>query len=235
VVGTGYVAGRAVAAGTLGKMHASKMVRVMQTAAHASMPIVAFNDSGGARIQEGVDALSGYGQVFYMNVLLSGVVPQIAVICGPCAGGAAYSPALMDFVIMTKAHVRMFITGPEVIKAVTGRTVTMDEVGGASMHARVSGNVHFLADDDRHAVQRLLGFLPANNSEDPPHRLNADIDEAPDEAMTALIPEKSSTPLDARPVIARLVDGGDFPRGARLDLPRTSSLVLRASTAWWSV
>ena len=201
VVGTGYVAGRAVAAfsqdftvaaGTLGKMHASKIVRAMQTAAHTGMPIVAFNDSGGARIQEGVDALSGYGQVFYMNVLLSGVVPQIAVICGPCAGGAAYSPALMDFIIMTKAHARMFITGPEVIKAVTGRTVTMDEVGGASMHATVSGNVHFLADDDRHAVQlvqRLLGFLPANNSEDPPHRLNADIDEAPDEAMTALIPD----------------------------------------------
>ena len=222
VVGTGYVAGRAVAAfsqeftvaaGTLGKMHASKIVRVMQTAAHTGMPVVAFNDSGGARIQEGVDALSGYGQVFYMNVLLSGVVPQISVICGPCAGGAAYSPALMDFIIMTKAHARMFITGPEVIKAVTGRTVTMDEVGGASMHATVSGNVHFLADDDRHAVQlvqRLLGFLPTNNSEDPPHRLNADIDETPDEAVTALIPSDSSTPLDARAVIARLVDGGDF-------------------------
>jgi acetyl-CoA carboxylase carboxyltransferase component len=189
------------------------MVRVMQTAAHTGMPIVAFNDSGGARIQEGVDVLSGYGQVFYMNVLLSGVVPQIAVICGPCAGGAAYSPALMDFIIMTKAHARMFITGPEVIKAVTGRTVTMDEVGGASMHATVSGNVHFLADDDRHAVQlvqRLLGFLPANNSEEPPHRPSADIDAAADEAMTALIPAESSTPLDARPVIARLVDGGDF-------------------------
>ena len=122
IAGTGYVGGRpvaafsqdfTVAAGTLGKMHATKIVRAMQTAAHTGMPVVAFNNSGGARIQEAVDALSGYGQVFYQNVLLSGVIPQIAVICGPCAGGAAYSPALMDFVIMTKSHAEMFITGPE--------------------------------------------------------------------------------------------------------------------------
>ncbi len=185
----------------------------MQTAAHSGMPVVAFNDSGGARIQEAVDALSGYGQVFYQNVLLSGVVPQIAVVCGPCAGGAAYSPALMDFIIMTKSNADLFITGPEVIKAVTGKTVTMDEVGGAVMHASVSGNVHFLADDDRHAVQlvqRLLSFLPANNAEEPPHRLKPDIDESPDEGMTELIPEDNSSPLDTRTVIARLVDGGDF-------------------------
>src|ERR1700722_532607 len=222
VVGTGYVGGRAVAAfsqdftvaaGTLGKMHATKIVRAMQTAAHTGMPVVAFNDSGGARIQEAVDALSGYGQVFYQNVLLSGVIPQIAVICGPCAGGAAYSPALMDFVIMTKSHAEMFITGPEVIKAVTGKTVTMDEVGSASMHATVSGNVHFLAEDDYHAVQlvqRLLSFLPKNNAEEPPHKLTATIDETPDETITALIPEDSSRPMDTRIVITRLVDDGDF-------------------------
>jgi acetyl-CoA carboxylase carboxyltransferase component len=222
VVGTGYVNGRpvaafsqdfTVAAGTLGKMHAEKIVRAMQTAARTGMPIVGFNDSGGARIQEAVDALSGYGNVFYQNVLLSGVVPQIAVICGPCAGGAAYSPALMDFVIMTRSNARMFITGPEVIKAVTGKTVTMDEVGGAVMHASVSGNVHFLADDDAHAVhlvQRLLSFLPPNNAEQPPHRPTADIGEDPDEAMTALLPEDSSRPLDVHKVIARLVDDGDF-------------------------
>ena len=146
-------------------------------------------------------------------MLLSGVVPQIAVICGPCAGGAAYSPALMDFIIMTKSHADLFITGPEVIKAVTGKVVTMDEVGSAAMHASVSGNVHFVADDDRHAiqlVQRLLSFLPMNNAEDPPHRPNADIDEKPDEAMTALIPEDSSHPMDTHTVIARLVDDGDF-------------------------
>ncbi|MGD0430902.1 MAG: acyl-CoA carboxylase subunit beta [Acetobacteraceae bacterium] len=222
IVGTGYVGRTAVtafsqdfsvAAGTLGKMHAGKMVRAMQNAAHTGTPIVAFNDSGGARIQEAVDALSGYGQVFYQNVLLSGVVPQIAVICGPCAGGAAYSPALMDFIIMTKTNARMFITGPEVIKAVTGKTVTMDEVGGAEMHASVSGNVHFLAANDAeavHLVQRLLSFLPATNSEDPPHLLTADIDETADEQMTELIPEDSSRPLDAHLVIARLVDRGDF-------------------------
>ena len=140
VVGTAYIDGRAVAAcsqdftvaaGTLGKRHAQKMVQAMQAAARSGVPIVAFNDSGGARIQEGVDALSGYGSVFYQNVQLSGVVPQIAVVCGPCAGGAAYSPGLMDFIIMTKAHAEIFITGPAVIKAVTGRTVTMEEVGGA--------------------------------------------------------------------------------------------------------
>jgi acetyl-CoA carboxylase carboxyltransferase component len=222
IVGTGYVGRVAVtafsqdftvAAGTLGKMHAGKIVRAMQNAAHTGTPIVAFNDSGGARIQEAVDALSGYGQVFYLNVLLSGVVPQIAVICGPCAGGAAYSPALMDFVIMTKTNARMFITGPEVIKAVTGKTVAMDDVGGAEMHASVSGNVHFLAEDDRHAVQlvqRLLSFLPPNNAEEPPHRLSAGIDETPDEGLIALIPDDSSRPLDARKVIARLVDQGDF-------------------------
>ena len=136
----------------------------MQTAAHTGMPMVGFNDSGGARIQEAVDALSGYGQVFYQNVLLSGVVPQIAVICGPCAGGAAYSPALMDFIIMTKSHADLFITGPEVIKAVTGKTVTMDEVGGAAMHATVSGNVHFVADDDRsrHPTRAASAELPAD-------------------------------------------------------------------------
>jgi acetyl-CoA carboxylase carboxyltransferase component len=222
VVGTGYVNGRAVAAfsqdftvaaGTLGKMHASKIVRAMQTAGHTGMPVIAFNDSGGARIQEAVDALSGYGQVFYQNVLLSGVVPQIAVVCGPCAGGAAYSPALMDFIIMTKSHADLFITGPEVIKAVTGKTVTMDEVGGAAMHATVSGNVHFLADDDRHAiqlVQRLLSFLPANNAEEPPHHPKPEIDETPDQGMIELIPEDNSAPLDTRTVIARLVDDGDF-------------------------
>ena len=139
---------------------------LMDSAAKLGIPLVAFKDSGGARIQEGVDSLSGYGQVFYRNVLLSGVVPQIAVICGPCAGGAAYSPALMDFIIMTKTNAHMFITGPEVIKAVTGKTVTMDDVGSAAMHASVSGNVHFIADNDAHAVhlvQRLLCYLPANN------------------------------------------------------------------------
>ncbi len=202
-----------VAAGTLGKMHACKIVETMQLALKLGIPFVAFKDSGGARIQEGVDALSGYGAVFYCNVLLSGVVPQIAVIAGPCAGGAAYSPALMDFVIMTKTHAHMFITGPEVIKAVTGRDTTMDEVGSAAVHATVSGNVHFVADDDRHAialVHKLLSFLPPNNTEDPPHRPNPDLVLSRDEAINALIPERSNEPMDVRPIIHHLLDHGDF-------------------------
>ena len=142
-----------VVGGSLGKMHAKKIVTLMQQAAKLGSPVVAFKDSAGARIQEGVDALSGYGDVFYLNVLLSGVVPQIAVVCGPCAGGAAYSPALMDFIVMTRKNAYMFITGPEVIKAVTGKAVTMDEVGSADMHASVSGNVHFLAEDDADAIR----------------------------------------------------------------------------------
>ncbi|NLH82979.1 MAG: acyl-CoA carboxylase subunit beta [Phyllobacteriaceae bacterium] len=222
VVGTGYVGGRlvsafaqdfTVAAGTLGKRHAEKIVAGLEAAVKLGAPVVAFKDSGGARIQEGVDALSGYGKVFYQNVLLSGVVPQIAVICGPCAGGAAYSPALMDFVIMTRSNAAMFITGPEVIKAVTGRTVTMDEVGGADMHASVSGNVHFLAEDDADAiriVQRLLSYLPANNTEDPPHRPSSVVDMSEDAGMRAIIPDDPTKAMDMRSVVERLVDGGEF-------------------------
>jgi acetyl-CoA carboxylase carboxyltransferase component len=221
ITGTGYVDGQlvaafsqdfTVAAGTLGKMHANKIVDLMSFAAKAGIPLVAFKDSGGARIQESVDALSGYGHVFYHNVLLSGVVPQIAVIAGPCAGGASYSPALMDFIIMTR-NAHMFITGPEVIKAVTGRSTTMAEVGGLDMHASVSGNVHFVAEDDLHAIQivhRLLSFLPANNTADPAHHLHADIVLGRDEAMNELIPNDASEPMDVRTIIDRLVDLGDF-------------------------
>jgi len=222
VTGTGYVNGQMVAAfsqdftvsaGTLGKMHADKIVELMDFAIKSGVPLVAFKDSGGARIQEGVDALSGYGNVFYRNVLMSGVVPQIAVICGPCAGGAAYSPALMDFIVMTRHNAQMFITGPEVIKAVTGRSTTMDEVGGAEMHATVSGNVHFLAEDEQHAiqiVQQLLSYIPSNNTEDPPHDLRSDIVFARDEVMNALIPEDASEPMNVRKIITQLVDGGEF-------------------------
>ncbi len=222
VVGTGYVDGRlvaacaqdfTVAAGTLGKRHAEKIVAMMDSAVKFGAPVVAFKDSGGARIQEGVDALSGYGEVFYRNVLLSGVVPQIAVICGPCAGGAAYSPALMDFVVMTRKNAYMFITGPEVIKAVTGRAVTMEEVGGADMHAAVSGNVHFLAEDDADAialVRRLLSFLPANNTEDPPHRPAPEMETDEDAGLRDLVPDDPARPIDMRAAIGRLVDPGEF-------------------------
>jgi len=222
IVGTGFVDGRPVAAfsqdftvmgGTLGKMHAKKIVQSMQMALKTGTPVVAFKDSAGARIQEAVDALSGYGEVFYNNVLLSGVVPQIAIIAGPCAGGASYSPALMDYIIMTKHNAYMFITGPEVIKAVTGRTTSLDEVGSAEMHATVSGNVHFVAEDDRHAIQiakALLSYLPSNNTEDPPHRPYPDLDLSPDEGINELIPETSSEPMDVKQIIHRLVARGQF-------------------------
>lgn len=218
VTGTGYVDGElvaafaqdfTVAAGTLGKMHAEKIVDLMKYATQVGIPLVAFQDSGGARIQEAVDALSGYGDVFYHNVLMSGVVPQIAVICGPCAGGAAYSPALMDFVIMTESNAQMFITGPEVIKAVTGRSTSMSEIGSAAMHSSVSGNAHFVAKHDEDAlriVRELLSFLPSNNAQDPPHELRPDIGLAHDETMNTLVPDDPTAPMNVRAVIGRLVD-----------------------------
>jgi acetyl-CoA carboxylase carboxyltransferase component len=245
ITGSGYVGSKQVAAfcqdfsvlaGTLGKMQARKMARIMRYAIKTGVPVVAFKDSGGARIQEGVDALSGYGDVFYANVLLSGVVPQIAVILGPCAGGAAYSPALMDFVIMTRKNAHMFLTGPEVIKAVTGRSTTMDEIGGAEMHASVSGNAHFLAEDDQHAiaiVKNLLGYLPSNNTEDPPHNLATPIECEPDPGMDELVPETPSEPLDMMAVIRRLVDDGEilevhcsFARNAIVGFARISGVVV---------
>jgi acetyl-CoA carboxylase carboxyltransferase component len=222
ITGTGYVDGELVAAysqdftvgaGTLGKAHAQKIVRLMRYALKVGAPVVSMQDSGGARIQEAVDALSGYGQVFYNNVLASGVVPQIALVLGPCAGGASYSPALTDFIVMTRHNAHMFITGPEVIKAVSGRTTTMDEVGSAEMHATVSGNVHFIAEDDRHAVriaQQLLSFLPSNNTEEAPHRLSDNLVLDHDEALNALVPADPSEPMDVRSIIAHLVDGGEL-------------------------
>jgi methylmalonyl-CoA carboxyltransferase large subunit len=142
----------------------------MQQSLKTGSPFVFINDSGGARVQEGIDSLSGYGKVFYTNVMLSGAVPQISLICGPCAGGAAYSPALTDFIIQTR-QAQMFITGPGVIKSVTGEDVTADQLGGAETHMAKSGVIHFIANDDRHAMQlchKLLSFLPSNNLEDPP-------------------------------------------------------------------
>ncbi len=222
IVGTGYVNDIPVAAfsqdftvgaGTLGKMHARKMVKAMRYATRMGIPLVAFKDSGGARIQEGVDALSGYGDVFYQNVLMSGVVPQIAVILGPCAGGASYSPALMDFIIMARHSSQMFITGPDVIRAVTGRSTTMDEVGSATMHASVSGNAHFVVDNDEEAidlVRRLLSYLPSNNTEDPPHRPSDDLVMTEDEDINELIPSDSADPMDVYKIIEKLVDQGEF-------------------------
>ena len=222
VTGVGYVDGRPVAVfsqdftvggGALGRIHSKKICDLMDYAMKAGIPLVGINDSGGARIQEGDDSLSGYGQVFFRNVLASGVMPQISIIAGPCAGGAAYSPALTDFIIMTRKNANMFICGPEVIKAATGQAVTMDEVGGAMVHASVSGNVHFIAEDDAEALalaRRLLSFMPANNVMDPPHRPTSALDLTPDPAVNDLVPADARSPIDIQKVIARLVDDGDF-------------------------
>ncbi|MCW5698327.1 MAG: acyl-CoA carboxylase subunit beta [Rhodospirillales bacterium] len=222
VSGTGYVDGRQVTAfsqdftvlgGSLGNMHARRMVQGMDYALKNGTPLVGIADSGGARIQEGVDALSGYGEVFYRNVILSGVVPQISIIAGPCAGGAAYSPALTDYIIMTKSNAQLFITGPQVIKAVTGREVSMEEVGGAIMHATVSGNVHFVAEDDRHALditKQLLSYLPSNNSDDPPHRPTPAVSMGEDTGMDKLVESDPSAPMNMRAILLRLVDNNEF-------------------------
>ena len=222
VTGTGLVDGRLVAAfsqdftvsgGSLGRIHAKKICDLMDYAMKVGCPILGFNDSGGARIQEGDDSLSGYGLVFFRNVLASGVLPQIAIVAGPCAGGAAYSPALMDFIIMVKGTSNMFICGPEVIQAVTGQKCTMDEIGSPMANASVSGNIHFVADNDAHAVQiarQILSFVPANNLHDPPHHPTPQVDLNPDPEMNNLVPEVAKDPLDVTQVIRRLVDKGDF-------------------------
>jgi propionyl-CoA carboxylase beta chain len=222
ITGVGLMEGRPVAAfsqdflvagGSLGRVHAQKICDLMDYAQRAGVPIVAFNDSGGARIQEGVLSLAGYGQVFFRNVLLSGVVPQIAVIAGPCAGGAAYSPALMDFIIMRKTGASMFICGPEVIKAATGQVTTIEEIGSAAAHATVSGNVHFVANDDAHAIEivdKLLSYLPSNNLADPPHQPTPELDLSDVPAFEEIIPSDPKKPFDVLQVIAALVDEGDF-------------------------
>lgn len=222
VTGVGYIDGRPVAAfshdflvggGALGRIHSKKVCDLMDYAMQAGMPVIGINDSGGARIQEGDDALSGYGQIFFRNVLLSGVVPQISIIAGPCAGGAAYSPALTDFIIMTKKNAQMFICGPDVIKAATGQTTTMDEIGSAAAHATISGNIHFVANDDKHAFEiarKLLSFLPPNNIMDPPHRPTPSVSLELDPRMNDLVPTDSKAPMDVLKVIELLVDDADF-------------------------
>ena len=222
ITGVGQVNGRPVAAysqdftvngGSLGRMHAKKICDLLDYAKTNGVPVVGINDSGGARIQEGDEALSGYGSIFFRNTMLSGVVPQISVIAGPCAGGAAYSPALTDFIIMAKNGAHMFICGPEVIKAATGEVATMDEVGGALTNASVSGNVHFVADSGVEALQivkKLHSFLPSNNIQDPPHDLSVPLDPAPDPAMNDIMPEDPKNAFDVKKVITRLVDGADF-------------------------
>ncbi|MBT9584126.1 acyl-CoA carboxylase subunit beta [bacterium] len=200
-----------VAGGSAGEVHCGKIADIMQQSLKTGSPFVFINDSGGARVQEGIDSLSGYGRVFYGNVQLSGSVPQISLICGPCAGGAAYSPALTDFIIQTR-QAQMFITGPDVIRQVTHETVTADALGGPDAHMRSSGVVHFVAQDDREAVlicQKLLSFLPSNNMEDPP-LLPTDGNVEPDQSLRTVLPEDAKQGYDVREVITRVVDEGDF-------------------------
>ena len=199
-----------VGGGSAGEMHSDKVVEMMRLSQKTGSPFIFMNDSGGARVQEGIDSLAGYARVFYSNVLLSGVVPQIAMICGPCAGGAVYSPALTDFVIQTR-QARMFITGPLVIKQVTGEDVSSEELGGAQAQMS-SGVVHLIAENDEDAVQlcqRLLSFLPSNNLEDPPRQaFNLPMESDPE--MNGIVPIDNKAAYDVRSVIKRVLDYQDF-------------------------
>ena len=199
--------------GSLGEMHASKIVKAMKIALSIGAPVIFLNDSGGARIQEGVDSLKGYGDVFYMNVHSSGVIPQIAAITGPCAGGAVYSPALMDFIIMVKNTSFMFITGPRVVKAAVGEEVDEFSLGGAEVHASKSGVAHFIANDDKEAIsiiKKLLSYLPSNNMEAPPRINVGDDPYRTDEKLDSVVPEDPLKPYNMYEVINSVVDKGTF-------------------------
>ncbi|QDV65239.1 Methylmalonyl-CoA carboxyltransferase 12S subunit [Crateriforma conspicua] len=200
-----------VLGGSAGEVHSLKVADAMKRSLKTGSPFVFLNDSGGARVQEGIDSLSGYGQVFRSNVLLSGAVPQISLICGPCAGGAAYSPALTDFVIQTR-KAQMFITGPQVIKQVTGEEITAEQLGGADSHMIHSGVVHFVARDDAdalHICRRLLSFLPSNNLEDAPI-VPCDDNLEPNPELNNIVPVDHKAGYDIRAVIAEVVDRKDF-------------------------
>jgi len=221
ITGIGTIDGRQVAVfaqdftvqgGSLGEMHAKKIMFLQDMAMNLGIPIVGINDSGGARIQEGVDSLFGYGGIFYRNTLSSGVIPQITVIAGPCAGGAVYSPAITDFVIMVDKIARMFITGPNVIKAVTGEEVTQEELGGAMAHNKISGVAHFMAQNDKAALQlvrRLLSYLPQNNMEEPPE-IAGDYELSVSNDINDLVPVDPKKAYDVRDVIKRVVDENSF-------------------------
>jgi propionyl-CoA carboxylase beta chain len=199
--------------GSLSETHAQKVCKVMDLAMKVGAPIVGLNDSGGARIQEGVVSLAGYADIFLRNTLASGVVPQISAIMGPCAGGAVYSPAITDFNIMVEKTSYMFITGPDVIRSVTHEEVTKEELGGATAHASVSGVAHFTAPDDRAAlglIRDLLGYLPANNMEDPPHRDTGDDPDRQDIALDTVVPPEPNKPYDIKAVIRHVLDRDTF-------------------------
>jgi acetyl-CoA carboxylase carboxyltransferase component len=220
VTGTGTISGYpvcifaqdfTVAGGSLGLMHARKITKIMDHAVKLGIPLIGINDSGGARIQEGVDSLAGYGEIFYRNTLASGIIPQISVILGPCAGGAVYSPALTDFVFVVDKISKMFITGPEVIKTVLGEEISMEDLGGARVHSEISGNAHFYAANELecfHQIKKLMTFIPWNNTKravsyapQPPK---------PRHDIEHIIPPEATKPYDVREVIKALFDNSDF-------------------------
>lgn len=220
VIGTGKINGKpvaiyaqdfTVAGGSLGYMHAHKITKIMDYALKMRMPLIGINDSGGARIQEGVNALAGYGEIFYRNTQASGVIPQISVILGPCAGGAVYSPALTDYVFVVDKVSKMFITGPEVIKSVLGEEIDMESLGGARVHCEITGNAHFFAESEKECfaqIKKLLSFIPSNNTEcrdavevkEPLKKYN----------IERIVPTDPTKPYDVREVIKALADGSDF-------------------------
>ena len=202
-----------VLGGSLSESNALKICKVMDLALKTGAPVIGLNDSGGARIQEGVVSLAGYADIFLRNTLASGVVPQISAIMGPCAGGAVYSPAITDFVFMVDHTSYMFVTGPDVIKTVTHEDVTKDELGGAMTHNAISGVGHFTAHDDAEClrmIRALLGYIPQNNREDPPRRATNDPPDRADAALDNIVPQESNLPYDIKDVIQRVVDDGEF-------------------------
>jgi len=231
ITGHGLVDGRevfvfaqdfTVFGGSLSETHAQKICKVMDLAMKTGAPVIGLNDSGGARIQEGVVSLGGYADIFLRNTLASGVVPQISCILGPCAGGAVYSPAITDFNVMVKDTSYMFITGPDVIKTVTHEDVTKDELGGAMTHNVKSGVAHFAADDDEHALRitrELLSFMPSNNLESAPFVATADPTDRADEKLNSIVPESSNQPYDIRDIINSVVDEGYFFEVQELHAP----------------
>ena len=222
VTGYGRVSGRPVfafaqdftsRAGSLGEMHARKICKIMDMAHKAGAPVVGMNDSGGARIQEGVDALCGYGDIFYRNSLCSGVIPQISAIMGPTAGGAVYSPAMTDWIFMVKNTSHMFITGPEVIKSVTGEQITFEDLGGAMTHNEKSGVAHFACESDDDAIlhiRELLAYLPSNNMEDPPIQATDDDPARLAPELDTLLPDDPNQSYDMKTVIRHVVDNGEI-------------------------
>jgi len=199
--------------GTMSRANADKVVKIMDMAMQMGAPLIGLNDSGGARIQEGVESLAGYADIFYRNVMASGVIPQISAILGPCAGGAVYSPAMTDFIFMVKESSYMFVTGPEVIKTVTHEEVTMDELGGAMTHNTRSGVAHFVSEDDEQVlmmIRELIGFLPSNNIEEPPTKPCTDDILRQDEILQTLVPVDPNKPYDMKELIRTVVDTNNF-------------------------